>query len=222
MTSLPTEISRGSERPLLRGWSHAIAAAVAAIASIALVTLSDTSPEMRLALIVYGATLVSLLAVSAAYHLRQWPPRVHAWLRAFDHANIFLVIAGTYTPILVALPGDRVRGILLVAIWLCAAIGVATVRFSVRAPRGLTAGLYVAMGWLGVAMFPQMAAIAGARILLLLSGGVMYSLGALAYATKRPRLWPSVFGYHEVSHLAVIGASMLFYVFIATFVSGSS
>ena len=211
-----------TERPLLRGWSHAIAAAVAAAGSIALVVLSSGSSSKRIALGVYGLTLVALLAVSATYHLRRWPSRAQSWLRAVDHANIFLVIAGTYTPIALLLSDDRLRAGLLVSIWLCAAIGIATIRLSLGASRGKAAAIYVAMGWLGLAMLPQLAAVAGARVFLLLSGGIVYSLGALAYATRRPRLWPSVFGFHEVSHLAVIGASVLFYAFIATVVSGSS
>lgn len=204
-----------SIKPLLRGWSHGFAAmvAVAGLASLILVTLHD--PAKLVSVTIYGAGLVLLFGVSATYHIFSWPPRVKDWLRRADHATIFIFIAATYTPLVFNVLGGWWRAGVLIAIWLCAIAGVAGAAPFLRIPRRLLASLYLAMGWLAVvALVPLTAALGWAAAVLMAIGGLQYSLGAAAYAFKRPRLWPRVFGYHELFHLAVITASVTFYVIV--------
>lgn len=202
-------------KPLLRGWSHAVAAVAAAIGAAFLI-LEAPTPIKRVPIAVYGVSLVLLLTMSAVYHLGDWHSRARAVLQRFDHSNIFLFIAATYTPVASVLLQGTERLVVLVGIWACAIAGIATTQFSIRAPRWFTALLYIVMGWGAVIILPQLVSVVGAALLLIVGGGLLYSLGALAYATKRPTLWPSVFGYHEVFHLAVIAASVLMFLFMAT------
>jgi hemolysin III len=164
---------------------------------------------------VYGTGLVLLFAVSATYHIFNWPPRVKDWLRRADHATIFVFIAATYTPLVFNVLDGWWRLGVLITIWVCALAGVAGAAPFLRIPRAALAGLYLAMGWIAVvALVPLSAALGWAAALLMALGGLQYSLGAAAYAFRRPRLWPRVFGYHEVFHLAVITASITFYVIV--------
>jgi len=156
--------------------------------------------------------------VSATYHVFNWPPRVKDWLRRADHATIFVFIAATYTPLVFNILDGWWRISVLVAIWMCAVAGVAGAAPFLRIPRGLLAGLYVIMGWLAVvALVPLTAALGWAAAVLMALGGLQYSLGAAAYAFRKPRLWPRVFGYHELFHLAVITASITFYVIVVQY-----
>ncbi|MEO8745016.1 MAG: hemolysin III family protein [Candidatus Dormiibacterota bacterium] len=211
MTKAPEVLAK----PLLRGWSHAAAALVAVAGLIALVVVTRDDPAKLASMIVYGTGLVLLFGVSATYHVINWPPRVKDWLRRADHATIFLFIAATYTPLVFNVLNGWWRVSVLVLIWICAAGGAAGAAPFLRIPRRLLASLYLAMGWLAVvALIPLTAALGWVAALLIALGGLQYSLGAAAYAFKKPRLWPRVFGYHEVFHLAVITASVTFYVVV--------
>lgn len=202
-------------KPLLRGWSHAVAFVASIAALVALVVITRDDPAKLASMAVYGAGLVLLFGVSATYHIFNWPPRVKDWLRRADHATIFLFIAATYTPLAVNVLDGWWRAGVLVAIWTFAAAGVAGVAPFLRIPRAALAGLYLAMGWLAVvALVPITAALGWAAAVLMALGGIQYSLGAAAYAFKKPRLWPRVFGYHELFHLAVITASITFYAIV--------
>jgi hemolysin III len=205
-------------KPLLRGWSHAAAAlvAIAGLAALIVITRHDTAK--LISMVVYGTALVLLFSVSATYHIVNWPPRVKDWLRRADHATIFVFIAATYTPLMFNVLDGWWRIGVLVAIWISALAGVAGAAPFLRIPRQLLAALYLAMGWVAVvALVPLTAALGWAAALLIAFGGIQYSLGAAAYAFKRPRLWPGVFGYHEVFHLAVITASVTFYVIVVRY-----
>jgi hemolysin III len=205
-------------KPLLRGWSHGAAALVAVAGLIALIVITRHDPAKLVSVTVYGAGLVLLFAVSATYHIFNWPPRLKEWLRRADHATIFVFIAATYTPLVFNVLNGWWRVGMLVAIWVCAAAGVAGAAPFLRIPRQLLASLYLAMGWLAViALVPLTAALGWVAAVLMALGGLQYSLGAAAYAFKRPRLWPRVFGYHEVFHLAVITASVTFYVIVVRY-----
>jgi hemolysin III len=202
-------------KPLLRGWSHGVAALVAVAGLIALIVITRHDPAKLVSVTVYGAGLVLLFGVSATYHIFSWPPRVKEWLRRADHATIFVFIAATYTPLVFNVLNGWWRVGMLAAIWACAAAGVAGAAPFLRIPRQLLASLYLAMGWLAViVLVPLTAALGWVAAILMALGGLQYSLGAAAYAFKRPRLWPRVFGYHEVFHLAVITASVTFYVIV--------
>ncbi len=205
-------------KPLLRGWSHAVAAVVAVAGLVSLVVITRHDPAKLVSMAVYGTGLVLLFAVSATYHIFNWPPRVKDWLRRADHATIFVFIAATYTPLVFNVLGGWWRLGVLITIWVCALAGVVGAAPFLRIPRAALAGLYLAMGWIAVvALVPLSAALGWAAALLMALGGLQYSLGAAAYAFRRPRLWPRVFGYHEVFHLAVITASITFYVIVVTY-----
>jgi len=207
MVSLP--------RPLLRGWSHGIAALVSVAGFVALIVITRHDPAKLASMAIYGTGLVLLFSVSATYHIFNWPPRVKDWLRRADHATIFVFIAATYTPLVFNILGGWWRIGVLIAIWVCALAGVVGAAPFLRIPRVALASIYLAMGWLSVvALVPLTAALGWAAALLMALGGLQYSLGAAAYAFRRPRLWPRVFGYHELFHLAVITASITFYVVV--------
>jgi hemolysin III len=202
-------------KPLLRGWSHAAAALVSIAALVALIVTTRHDPAKLVSMLIYGTALVLLFAVSATYHIFNWPPKVKDWLRRADHATIFVFIAATYTPLVFNVLDGWWRWSVLAAIWLCAVAGVAGAAPFLRIPRQLLAALYLSMGWVAVvAIVPLTAALGWVAALLIALGGLQYSLGAAAYAFRRPRLWPRVFGYHELFHLAVITASVTFYVVV--------
>jgi len=204
-----------ARKPLLRGWSHGLAALASVAGLVALVLVTRNDPAKLVSMVVYGTGLVLLFAVSGTYHIFNWPPRVKDWLRRADHATIFVFIAATYTPLVFNVLDGWLRMAALVAIWACAAAGVAGAAPFLRIPRRLLAALYLAMGWLAVVMLvPLTAALGWVAALLIALGGLQYTLGAAAYAFKKPRLWPRVFGYHELFHVAVITASITFYVIV--------
>ena len=202
-------------KPLLRGWSHGVAALVAIAGLVSLIVITRNDPAKLVSMTVYGVGLVLLFGVSATYHIFSWPPRVKDWLRRADHATIFVFIAATYTPLVFNILDGWWRIGVLLAIWICALAGVVGAAPFLRIPRIALASLYLAMGWLAVvALVPLTAALGWVAALLMALGGLQYSLGAAAYAFKKPRLWPRVFGYHELFHLAVITASVTFYAIV--------
>jgi hemolysin III len=202
-------------KPLLRGWSHGVAALVAVAGLISLIVITRQDPAKLVSMTVYGVGLVLLFGVSATYHIFNWPPRVKNWLRRADHATIFVFIAATYTPLVFNILDGWWRIGVLVAIWICALAGVIGAAPFLRIPRVALASIYLSMGWLAVvALVPLTAALGWFAAVLMALGGLQYSLGAAAYAFKRPRLWPRVFGYHELFHLAVITASVTFYAVV--------
>jgi hemolysin III len=204
-----------AQKPMLRGWSHGVAALVSIAGLVALIVSTRNDPPKLVSMVVYGLGLVLLFGVSATYHIFNWPPRVKDWLRRADHATIFVFIAATYTPLAFNVLDGWWRIGVLAAIWICAAGGVAGAAPFLRIPRRLLAGLYLAMGWLAVVAFvPLTAALGWVAAVLIAFGGLQYSLGAAVYAFKKPSPWPRVFGYHEVFHLAVITASITFYVVV--------
>lgn len=193
-------------KPRLRGVLHLHAAYVALVAGIVLVALASSS-RAALAAAVYSASLVTLFGVSALYHCPNWRPTPRAWLRRLDHAAIFVLIAGSYTPFcLLALQGDVGQRLLLMA-WIGAGVGILQAVFWVRAPRVVTAALYLALGWAVVPYVPQLwAAIGALGITLVGLCGALFTVGAVIYALKRPDPLPAVFGYHEVFHALVVAA----------------
>jgi hemolysin III len=196
-------------RPRLRGVLHAAAAPVAAIAGLLiLVGVADTGRE-RTGVGVWTSTMTALFTVSATYHLGRWRPAVRAWLQRADHSMIFVFIAGTYTPLcLLVLEGSKSWMILAIT-WGGALIGVATRLTWHAAPRWLFVPMYLALGWVAIGVIPDLARAAPAAAnVLLVAGGVLYTAGALVFATKRPDPLPQVFGYHEVFHALTIAAAV--------------
>jgi hemolysin III len=204
-----------SIRPLFRGWLHAATFLPAVVGAAALVILASGDRTKQLSLLVYGIALASLFGVSALYHRISWSPAWRRRLQRADHANIFVMIAATYTPISVTVLSGSARIFVLVTIWLTAGLGAALVIAPLRMPRWVMVSLYIAVGWVALLVIPALVASLGAGgIAVLLTGGALYSLGAVAYAMRRPRLWPRVFGYHELFHLLVVAASAVFFLFM--------
>jgi hemolysin III len=194
------------EKPLLRGVSHEIAAGVA-LAGWIVLALVAAPGRARIAANVYGASLFTLFLVSAVYHRPAWRPRARLLMRRLDHSAIFLLIAGTYTPFCLLLPPQTGR-LLLGVVWGGAVAGVLQSILWARAPKALSAGVYVLLGWVVVPVLPSLRATLGAgAVALLAGGGAMYTVGAIVYATRRPDPFPRVFGYHEVFHALVIAAA---------------
>ena len=156
-----------------------------------------------------------LFGNSAFYHRGNWTPKVKAVFRRVDHANIFVFIAGTYTPLSVAMLHGRSLVVILVLIWTCALVGVLFRVFWIDAPRLLYVGLYVAMGWAAVGWMSQFLEAGGAAVVALIAaGGLVYTVGALAYAFKYPNPWPEWFGFHEIFHICTIIAAICHFIAI--------
>ncbi len=201
-------------KPLARGWSHALAALGAVALTIVFCWLSRRDTPRLLALLIYGLSMIELYTVSATYHIGRWSLSTRRVLRAVDHANIFVLIAGTYTPLCAALLSGWVRVAILVAIWVLALTGIGLAVINERLPRWVNASLYVGMGWVALLVLPALWAAMHWGVALLVLGGALYTVGAVIYARKRPNPFPRVFGYHEVFHLFVIAGSIAFAVAI--------
>ena len=200
--------------PKLRGWFHLGATPAVIIASLVLFILSKSS--LKFAVAVYSITAIMLFSVSAIYHRVPWSPEKKKIWRRIDHANINLLIAGSYTPFAVTLLHGRDRTILLSVIWVGALIGVAVRVFWVGAPRWLYGANYLLLGWFAVAYLPQMYKEGGLWILLpIIFGGLLYSIGAIFYALKRPGRNAKYFGFHELFHIFVLAAWISQYVAIS-------
>ncbi|MGH3587038.1 MAG: PAQR family membrane homeostasis protein TrhA [Pseudonocardia sp.] len=193
-------------KPFMRGWIHAVTTPLALAAAIVLVVLADT-PADKIACAVFGVTAVLLFGTSAVYHRGTWSPRVAAVLRRLDHANIFLIIAGTYTPLAVLLLPQRTAAILLAIVWSGAVLGLVARVLWMGAPRWVYVPVYVALGSVAVGYIPQFASAGGAAVAWLVgAGGIAYVLGAVVYGTKHPDPSPRWFGFHEIFHaLTVVG-----------------
>ncbi len=199
-------------KPKLRGWIHAASVPLTLAAGIVLIALSPTAAT-RVGSAVYMASALLLFTVSAVYHRGSWSPRVWAFLRRFDHANIFLLIAGSYTPFTIMLLDGTSRAVLLSLVWGGAVLGVLFRVFWTDAPRWLYVPIYIAMGWAAVFFANQFAAAAGTAVLvLIIVGGVLYTLGGVVYGLKRPDPFPTWFGFHEVFHSFTIAAFVVHYV----------
>ena len=203
-------------RPLLRGWSHAVAVIPAIVATVVLAHQTRHDRLKQSTLLVYGIASVLLFAGSALYHLAGTGPRRRAVFRRIDHVNIFILVAATYTPIVATVLDGAWRLGILIAVWVIALVGVAALALpGWEIPRGVRAACYVGQGCIGIAALPRIAAAAGwSGVAILLVAGALYTLGAVAYSLRWPRLWPRVFGYHEVFHLLVIIANAGFFVFM--------
>ena len=206
-------------KPRLRGWIHAGMAPLVLVGGIVLVAMSPTGPS-RAANVVFWVSALLLFGTSAVYHRGRWSPRVAGELRRMDHTNIFLIIAGTYTPLSVILLDAPTERTLLIIVWSGALAGLLMRVFWLNAPRWLYTPIYVALGWVAVWFLPDFADAGGAAILwLVIAGGIAYTVGAVVYGLKRPNPSPRWFGFHEIFHtLTVVGYTCHFVaVAIATY-----
>jgi hemolysin III len=202
-------------KPRLRGWLHAYAAAISLATGATLIAVAAAlrGAPAGVTTAIYGATVTLLFGTSALYHRRDWTPAAHRVMKRLDHSMIFVFIAGTYTPIAaLTLTGKTALAVLLV-VWAGALAGVGLQVGWAGAPRWLSAPCYVALGWVAVFVLPDLLHNAGvAAFVLILAGGVFYTVGAVVYAMKRPDPWPGTFGFHEVFHLCTLVAATCHYV----------
>jgi hemolysin III len=192
-------------KPRFRGWVHVIGA-IGFVPAVALLILHARSGA-GFAAAVYGGSLLALLISSAVYHTPYWPKPTRARLRLVDHSMIYVLIAGSYTPLLFALGGSAVT-VMLPAVWVAALLGMVKTMVWPHPPRWISTGLYVAFGWGLVPYGPALYTALGPVVLTLIgAGGFMYTLGAVIYARKWPNPDPLTFGYHEIFHVMVVVAS---------------
>ncbi|GAA1917818.1 hemolysin III family protein [Nocardioides lentus] len=209
-------------KPRLRGWLHLATAPLTLAAGIVLVVLShDTATRVGSA--VFTGSALLLFTVSAVYHRGTWSPRAWGFLRRFDHSNIFILIAGSYTPFSLLLLDGTPRVVLLTTVWSGAILGVLFRVFWSGAPRWLYVPIYIALGWAAVFFLPDFAQGASAIgsgmgtavLVLVIVGGGLYTLGGVVYGLKRPNPWPQWFGFHEVFHVLTILAFASHYVAVS-------
>jgi hemolysin III len=205
-------------KPELRGASHAVAFVAAIFATLPLLlgVFGSRSPASQQAGFVFGASLALLFGTSALYHRVDWTPAARKRMRRMDHAAIFVLIAGGYTPLFTLVAARNGGHGALLAIWIGAGAGVVKSLLWPGAPKWVTALLCVALGWMVTGQVVDRAdSVGGACVALLVASGVVYSLGALVYALKRPDPAPRIFGYHEVFHALVVAASVCLYAHVA-------
>jgi len=210
-------VSVPPDKPLLRGVLHEVAFVVVALGGLAFATAVDGRRLVAAAIFASSAAL--MLGASALYHRRTWSPRARSWMRRADHAGIYLLIAGTYTPVGLLCVHGTLQRVVLAVVWGGAGLAILTKLCWVQAPKWLSVLLGIALGWVGVVVMPQVARNAGiAAVALLAAGGVAYTAGAIVYGLRRPDPFPRVFGYHELFHALTLLALGCQYIAIAFFV----
>jgi len=204
-------------KPRLRGWLHTYAFFVALVGGIVLCSLAATRPGTAplVSCLIYSVTVCGLFGTSALYHRRVWSERGYQVMRRMDHSMIFVFIAGTYTPFCVLLLPERRATIMLTIVWAGAFGGVALKTLWPHLPRWVGAPMYIALGWVSVVLLPDILQEGGVTALVLLAvGGVVYSVGAVFYALRRPNPWPAVFGHHEFFHACTVVAALCHHIAI--------
>ena len=213
-----TEVAR-LVKPRFRGVSHQWAFFVSLVTGAALV-IAAPSGRATFAAAVYAVSVAALFGTSALYHRITWASQTaRRWMRRLDHSMIFLLIAGTYTPFALLVLDGTLATVILALVWGGAAAGILLKLIWIDAPKPLVAAVYVILGWVAVAAFPDLIDRLGiGGVAMVAAGGVLYTLGAVVYALRRPDPVPAVFGYHEVFHALVIAAAALQYAVVAFFV----
>lgn len=203
------------KRPMLRGHSHQ-AAFFFALGACSILLLSIHSTKTLFAMAIYSASLIGLFGISALYHRITWEPHKRIWMKRIDHAAIYILIAGTSTPIAM-LALSPIHGVkMLTLVWSAAVVGIMQALFWIDAPRWLKTTYYVFVGCLMIPFLPELKSALGMNeVWLIIAGGVAYISGAVIYALKKPNPVPQIFGYHEVFHLLVIGGAS--FHFLANF-----
>lgn len=207
-------------KPRLRGMLHLVAFPVSLVTGAVLLLVIAAEPAERWACLVYAVATAILFGVSALYHRGTWDAPTHARLRRLDHSNIFLMIAGTYTPLCVALLDGTTQRVVLTVVWVGALAGIAFRVAWLSAPAWLYTPFYVALGWVAVGVMPALAREGGTAVItLIVAGGIAYSVGGVVYALKRPDPAPATFGYHEIFHTGTIIGFVCHYLAVALAVS---
>jgi hemolysin III len=215
VTTSIQELPPAPVKPRMRRWLHAYAFFVAAVCGVVLCALAASRPghAALISCAIYSLTVCGLFGISALYHRRPWSSRGYALMRRLDHAMIYIFIAGTYTPFSVLLLPRGTATWILAVVWGGALAGAALNLIWPHAPRWVAAPLYVALGWVAVAVLPDYLRTGGVTVLVLLTaGGLVYTAGALFYALRRPNPWPAVFGHHEFFHASTLIAAICHHV----------
>lgn len=202
-------------KPKLRGWFHAGTFPLALAAGIVLIALAPTAGTAA-ACTIFAVSSWLLFGVSGVYHRGNWGPRTQLVLRRLDHTNIFLIIAGTYTPISVVLLPRHSAEVLLTLVWTGALLGIGMRVFWLGAPRWVYVPCYLALGWAAIFYMPQLVGHGGWAVAgPIIAGGLLYSIGAVVYALKKPNPSPKWFGFHEIFHVFTIAAFVCHYIAIS-------
>jgi hemolysin III len=205
--------------PILRGWLHLVCFFVSIPAGLYLITHAD-SGRAQAGAIVYAIGLAALFGVSGTYHRRRWTPRIRARLKRLDHGTIFVMIAGTYTPLCLVALGGVVGTVMLVSVWAGAVAGVVLAAVGIAERRYVGGACYLALGWVSVVATPALLQhLSVGQIVLIGVGGVLYTLGIVVLGLKQPNPFPRVFGYHEIWHVFVVAAAVCHFVAIQSLVS---
>ena len=203
-------------KPLLRGWMHLVCFFLAIPAGAVVVVLAE-SPRARVGATIYAVALIALFGVSAAYHRGPWSPSWRRKMQRLDHATIFVMIAGSYTPLCLLVLDRWVSVTLLVAAWTGALLGGVLAYIDGSVSKVIRNSLYIAMGWFATIAMPQLVhGLSATELTLVAVGGGLFSLGALGLATRWPDPLPRIFGYHEVWHTLVVAAVACQFVAIAS------
>ena len=212
--------SHNKKKPLLRGVSHAIAAVASVAGAVALWNVAAGDRPRQITMLVFGLSLVALYAASAAYHLGRWKGRAYMLFRRMDHAMIFVLIAGTYTPFCFALLSGKERVVMLMLAWGAALAGMSVKLFMPFLRRRFSVPIYLGVGWLAVFQIDEfIQRLSPPGLTLLAAGGLAYTLGAIFYALRRPNPFPGIFGYHEIFHLLVITGSLTHFLAVLFYVA---
>jgi hemolysin III len=212
------QIAAGRDKPRLRGVLHQ-AAFIVAVALAPLLIVGADAGRPRLAAAVFAGSVAACFGASALYHRVTWTPRVRLWMRRIDHAGVYLLIAGTYTPVSLLVLRGAWRPVVLTVVWAGAAAAIILKFVWVQAPKWLAAAIGLALGWVAVIALPQLIVhLDPAAVTLLVVGGLAYTAGAIVYARQRPDPAPAVFGYHELFHALTIVGVACQYVAIAFFI----
>jgi hemolysin III len=204
-------------KPKLRGVFHEVAFFVAAVAGIVLVVTAEPG-RGRLSAAVFASCVAACFGFSALYHRPTWQPRARSWMARLDHAGIYLLIAGTYTPFALLVMSHDWAVVVLSIVWTGSAAAILLKLFWPATPKKLSAALGLILGWVAVVAFSQFLKLPVPALVLIAIGGAAYSVGAIVYARKKPDPYPAVLGYHELFHLLTILAAGCFYVTIAFYV----
>jgi hemolysin III len=216
--AMATDAADPATRPLLRGVLHLGALAVAISAGIVLVAETDGGRRI-VAASIFAASAVTMLALSAAYHRITWTPRARLRMRRADHAGIYVLIAGTYTPVGLLTLHGVLQSVVLATVWSGAGAAIVLKLVWVAAPKWLSAVVAIALGWVGVVAVPEIVRVNGVTpVVLIAAGGLAYTCGGIVYARRRPDPVPAVFGYHELFHALTLVGLALQYTAIAFFV----
>jgi len=210
-------------RDPVSGLTHLTAALLSAVGATLLVWVGRDNLTKQLSLLIYGFSLIQMFAASATYHLVKAKPQIIKALRKFDHSAIYLLIAGTYTPICIHYFDGFWKWGMVTVIWALAIIGVILKIFIINTPRWLNTGIYLMMGWLSlIAIREILTALPGGVLFWLGMGALFFTIGAVIYIIKRPNILPGIFGFHEVWHIFVILGCLCHFIIMAAFIAPNS